>query len=187
MDNITRKNMKKIITILIAAFFIVSMAGCDPTDPVSGFKNPETEKTEALDVTFDLPEEWTWLNKDSLSAIWDETAKGGNAPFVKLSFIGMEKGTSEEAAEKTKETYDEHKKACEFAGDECEIPPGYEQYKIAGIDVTTAMSVGYVWGRPSWSSHIAFEKDGYVVELMLYDKATLHQNELKTIIGSMSW
>jgi hypothetical protein len=192
MKNLTKKNMNRLITTMITAFFIIFMMGCDPTEPVSESENqkrinPNTENSEVLNVTFDLPEGWKWLDKENLEAIWEETARGGNAPFVKLEFGGIEKGIGEKANNRVSDTYYDHKSACESAGKECETPPELKQFKITEIDVSTAMYTSYVWGEPSWNSHIAFEKNGYIIELMLYDKATLYKSELETIIGTMSW
>ena len=198
MKILTKKSMKKVITFVLTVFLVALMTGCDQGEQNNNQPqdtSPETQEQkdggindqDALSIKFDLPDEWKWSDKKTLEAIWEETAKGGNAPFVKLEFGGMEKGTAEEAGKRVAETYEEQKNACTAAGIYCPSKPELEQFQIAGIDVSTAMYVGYVWGKPSWNSHIAFEKNGYVIELMLYDKATLHQSELKTIISSMSW
>jgi len=199
----------KIIILTAAIILALSFQGCDSentagnstlpdgqppaqsneggTTKDAGDNNPEDAGVKEYNVSFELPDNWEWLDQNSLEAVWNQPAKGGVTPFVKLEFAGIREGTEADAMHAVKVTYDRHKQSCDADPANCENPPRLKEYEIAGTRIFSAESVDYYYGAAGWNSHLAFRLNGEVIEFMLYDRADHYEEEMATIISSITW
>jgi hypothetical protein len=177
--------MKTIITILTALVCLAGFQACGNEKAEFGTE-PKTKFESKM--SYELPQGWTWHDEEERIAIWNHTARGENAPFVKLEPMGFPEGTEQDAKARIQALYNEWQESCKAQEPEpCDLQPEYAELDIAGTIVYTAMSTDYFWGHPSWNSSLSFYKDGNVVSFSLGDRADLYKKELETIISTLSW
>jgi len=141
------------------------------------------------DVQYEIPQGWQWTDLHKKDAIRADQSPGSvEGPFTKLELLGVTEGGAGNAKSSVHEMFLAYQRDCDAQGQDCAAPPEYKELDIAGVTVYCAISASKAFSPgTSWSSYIAFAKDGKTVGFMLYDRADNQQALLEKVISTITW
>ncbi len=193
--------------VCFAVLFVMLMAGCD-SSPNTPYMPPGTQQgtggsqqkggnqssgdsqppatQQALNVSYDLPDGWEWLDTpQDLVAIWHHASKVGDNAFVKLE-PEIHPGTDADAKNEASNRFATWKQECTNMGGDCLATPEYKEMEISGTTIYMAMDkIDVEAPGPYWETEIDFSKDGYLVTFLLGDRGDLYTAELTRIINTL--
>lgn len=170
--------MTKLISLLFTFAFCFTATGCEEDSTTTTQVQPEPEKR----VVFDLPEGWEWMDKEHTSAILNNPAEENPAGFVKLDIDQAPEGTKEDAKAYIEENYSSE--GCLEFENQC-ISQEFVTLTSNNMDVYAVMKPTEYWSEQAWMTIFAFEKNGRVFSMLLYDRIDLYPEVLDTITQSI--
>jgi len=174
----------RILVAIFALLALAGLAGCRDTDTNV---TPGTQQSQqTFDISYTLPDGWTWYEQKDEVAIWEHASKDGVSPFVKLEPCTFVKGTDADAKKAVQDIFNNDKSQCDARGTDCVAQPNYKEKNIAGTTVyLESMKDNDNMGTVSWGSVFEFARDGYVACFTLGDNADEYGPEMEKVVGTL--